>query len=113
MTPAVARQFARAAWVGLVVWQFAWLYLLPAPQGKENLVFALVTTVPLLIPLPGILMLKDRALIWGAYLALFASMLGMTELWTDVAERPAAGLQLALAVAFLFFVARATRRRKR
>ncbi len=112
MTPQTARQFARVTWVGLIAWQFAWLYLLPVPQGKENLTFALAMTVPLLIPLPGILALRDRALIWGAYLALFASMLGMTELWTDAAERPAAGLQLALAVAFLFFVARATRRRK-
>ncbi len=112
MTPKTARQWGRVAWIGLILWQFAWLYLLPAPRGKENLAFALVMTVPLLIPLPGILQLKDRALIWGAYLALFASMLGMTELWTDAAERPAAGLQLALAVAFLFFVARATRRRK-
>mgnify|MGYP001817831412 FL=1 len=112
MTPQTARLFARVAWIGLILWQFAWLYLLPVPLGKENLTFALVMTVPLLIPLPGILQLKDRALIWGAYLALFASMLGMTELWTDAAERPAAGLQLTLAVAFLFFVARATRRRK-
>lgn len=112
MTPAGWKQFARVAWVGLVVWQFAWLALLPAPTGKENLVFGVVMTVPMLIPLPGILMLRDRALIWGAYLALFASMLGMTELWSDAQERPAAGLQLALAVAYLFFVARATRRRK-
>jgi uncharacterized membrane protein len=112
MTTQAARQFARLTWIGLILWQFAWLYLLPSPRGKENLAFALVITVPLLIPLPGILALKDRALIWGAYLALFASMLGMTELWTDAAERPAAGLQLALAVAYLFFVARATHRRK-
>ena len=112
MTPATARKLARLAWVGLLLWQFAWLYLLPAPRGKENLTFALATTLPLLILLPGILALKERALIWGAYLALFASLLGMTELWSDPAERPAAGLQLALAIAFLFFVARATRRRK-
>ena len=112
MTPQVARHLARATWIGLILWQFTWLYLLPAPRGKENLTFALVMTVPLLIPLLGILRLRDRALIWGAYLALFASMLGMTELWSDATERPAAGLQLALAVAFLFFVARATRRRK-
>lgn len=112
MTPHTAKQLARLAWLGLVSWQFVWLYLLPAPQGKENLTVALVMTAPLLIPLPGILALKDRALIWGAYLALFASLLGMTELWSDPAERLAAGLQLGLAVAFLFFVARATRRRK-
>ena len=112
MTAHTARQFARVAWIGLVLWQFAWLALLPAPRGKENLTFALVMTVPMLIPLPGILALRDRALIWGAYLALFASMLGMTELWTDAAERPAAGPQLALAVALLLFVPRATPPRK-
>lgn len=112
MNPQIARHCARLTWILLVLWQFAWLTLIPAPRGKENLAFALIMTVPMLIPLPGILALRDRALIWGAYLGLFAAMLSITELWTDVAERPAAGFHLLLAVAFLFFVASATRRRK-
>ncbi|MEM1411655.1 MAG: DUF2069 domain-containing protein [Pseudomonadota bacterium] len=107
-----ARGFARAFWILLIGWQTAWLALLPAPLGKENPILAAVFTLPLLIPLPGILRKRERGLIWGGYLALFASMLGVVELWSVPAERPASALQVALCVGYLLFLAFATRKRK-
>ena len=112
MNETLANRLARVSWVGLVVWQFTWLGVLPAPLGKESLGLAIGLTAPLLLPLVGIVKGSKRALIWGGYLALFASMLGMMELWSSPPERPAAGLQLALSVGYLVFLAFATRRRK-
>ena len=112
MKETLARRLARAAWLALIAWQFTWLALLPEPLGKARLGFALVVTVPLLIPLRGIIALRPRSLIWGGYLALFAGMLGIMELWAAPAERPAAGLQLFLCVLYLVFLAVGTRRRR-
>ncbi len=112
MKEAQAKTLARILYVVLVVWHFAWLALVPAPLGKENLVLASALTVPLLLPLWGILKGSTRGLIWGGYLAVFASMMGMVELWSAPPERPAALLQLALCGGYLVFLALATRRRK-
>lgn len=113
MNEAQAKTIARALYVLLTGWHFAWLGLLPAPHGKENLVLAAVLTLPLLLPLWSILRGSTRGLIWGGYIVVFASMLGMVELWSAPPERPAALLQLALCGSYLVFLALATRRRKR
>lgn len=107
-----ARRFARLCWLALIIWQFAWLALLPEPLGKTQLAFAFVVTVPLLLPLRGIIALRPRSLIWGGYLALFAGMLGVMEFWAAPEERPAAALQLLLSVCYLVFLAFSTRRRR-
>lgn len=107
-----ARRLARLAWLALVGWQFTWLALLPEPLGKGQVGFALVVTVPLLLPLWGILALRPRSLIWGGYLALFTVMLGIMELWAAPEERLAAGLQLSLSILYLVFLALGTRKRR-
>jgi len=107
-----ARQIARLCWLALVLWQVAWLAVIPEPLGKERPVLAAVLTVPLLLPLWGILKLSTRPLIWGGYLALFAAMFSTTELWADAPERPAAGLHLLLCVAYLVALALGTRKRR-
>lgn len=112
MTVTAWRQAARTAWVVLIAWQFAWLALLPGPSGKENWVIAGLFTAPLLLPLPGILALAPRGLIWGGYLALFAGMFGIMEWWTLPAERLAAGLQVALCLIYLVALACGTRKRR-
>ena len=112
MNEARANLLARFFYLGLVAWQFAWLAFVPAPLGKESLVLASVLTLPLLLPAWGILKGSTRALIWGGYLAVFASLVGMVELWSAPPERPAALLQLALCGGYLVFLALATRRRK-
>ena len=86
--------------------------VLPAPLGKMQIGFALVVTTPLLLPIRGIIALRPRSLIWGGYLALFAVMLGIMEVWSAPPERPAAALQLVLSVLYLVFLAFGTRRRR-
>ena len=112
MTEARAGLLARITWVSLVVWQFAWLAVLPEPLGKRSIALAVALTVPLLLPVWGILKGQARGLIWGGYLAIFAGMIGIAEFWSAPSERPAAGLQLALCAGYLVFLALATRRRK-
>ncbi len=112
MNESLTLRLARGAWLALIAWQFAWLALLPEPLGKGSLGFALLVTAPLLVPLRGIIALRPRSLIWGGYLALFAGMLGIMELWAAPAERPATGLQLLLCVLYLVFLAVGTRRRR-
>lgn len=107
-----ARRLARLAWLALIAWQTAWLALLPEPLGKSSPLLAAALTLPLLLPLRGILVLRTRPLIWGGYLALFLGMFGIMELWAAPAERLAAGLQLGLCVAFLFALALGTRKRR-
>lgn len=112
MSEAAGRQLGRAAWLGLLVWQFAWLALLPEPYGKNNLILATIIAVPMLLPLFGILRLRPRGLIWGGYLVLFLAMFGFMELWADPPERPAAGLQLLLCGLFLTGLVFGTRKRR-
>lgn len=112
MSESAGRQLGRAAWLGLLVWQFAWIALIPEPFGKKNLILATFIAVPMLLPLPGILKLHARGLIWGGYLVLFLAMFGVMELWADPPERPAAGLQLLLCALFLTGLVFGTRKRR-
>ncbi len=107
-----ARRLARAAWLGLIAWQVVWLALLPTPHGKANPWLAALLTLPLLVPLRGILALRPRSLIWGGYLALFLAMFGMMEWWASPAERPAASLQIVLCGGFLVALALGTRKHR-
>lgn len=112
MNEARANVLARGFYLVMLVWTFVWLALIPAPLGKQSPGLAFALTLPLLLPLWGIVKGSKRALIWGGYLAVFASLVGMVELWAAPAERPAALLQLALCGGYLVFLALATRRRK-
>jgi len=112
MTELQGKQLARAAWLGLLIWQFVWLALLPTPYGKGNLVFALVACVPMLFPLPGIVRLRARGMIWGGYIALFLAMFGGVEAWADPPERPAALLQLVFCGLYFAGLIVGTRKRR-
>lgn len=112
MSESAGRQLGRASWVGLLLWQFTWIGLLPEPYGKNNLILATVITIPMILPLYSILRLKPRGLIWGGYLTLFLAMFGFMELWADPPERPAAGLQLLLCGLFLTGLVFGTRKRR-
>lgn len=106
-----ARRAARAVYLLLLAWQPIWLALLPPPVGKASWPLAIMATVPLLLPLNGILRLKTRALVWAGYLALFYFVFGVTEWWSAPPQRGAAATETLLAATFLAVLLFATRRR--
>jgi len=112
MSESAGRQLGRTAWVALVVWQFTWIALVPEPYGKHNLILATIIVVPMLLPLPAILKLQPRGLIWAGYITLFLAMFGFMEFWADPPERPAAGLQLLLCGLFFTGLVFGTRKRR-
>jgi uncharacterized membrane protein len=101
-----------SAWLALLAWQWVWLALLPAPSGKASWFLALAASIPLLLPLRGILAGRTSSLTWGAYLALFYAMFAVAELWSLPAQRLAALAQLVLCGVALFGVFQATRKRR-
>ncbi len=107
------RRWGRMIWLALIVWQTIWLLALPEPLGKRSIEWTLLTVLPLLLPLRGLLRLEARGMIWGGYLALFAAMFGFMEAWAAPAQRPAASLQLLLCLAFLYALFVGTRKPSR
>lgn len=112
ISESAGRQLGRAAWLALVLWQFAWIALLPQPYGKHNLILATIIAIPMLLPLLAILKLQPRGLIWAGYLTLFLAMFGFMEFWADPPERPAAALQLLLCGLFFTGLVFGTRKRR-
>ncbi len=112
MSESAGRQLGRAAWLALVLWQFTWIALLPQPYGKHNLILATIIVIPMLLPLPAIVKLQPRGLIWAGYITLFLAMFGFMEFWADPPERLAAGLQLLLCGLFFAGLVFGTRKRR-
>ncbi len=104
---------ARALYLALLAWQPIWLAFLPPPAGKASWPIALVATLPLLLPLPGVLSRRPRAMVWGGYLALVYFMFGVMEWWSAPGQRLAAGVEVLLSAAFLITLAIATRKQPR
>ncbi|MEJ8568989.1 DUF2069 domain-containing protein [Elongatibacter sediminis] len=94
------------SWLALLGWQPVWLLVLPPPHGPRNLVLAAVATAPLLIPLAGILRARMRAMTWGGFISVAYFVAGVTELWSNPPMRPAAGVEVLLALAYVLLLAR-------
>jgi uncharacterized membrane protein len=102
----------RARWLYLLLmlWQFLWFAVLPAPWGKTNLALAVVVTLPMLLPLRGVWREQSRALILAGYLMLLYLMLGLVEWWAAPAQRWPATLHVLLVITFGYYLALATRK---
>ena len=74
---------------------------------------AAAAALPLLLPLPGIVMLRPRALVWGGYLALLYFMFGVMEWWSAPGQWLMAAAETVLSTAYLLALARATRKQRR
>lgn len=106
-------RLATTAYLALLGWQPAWLLLLPPPAGPRSLWLALVATVPLLVPLKGVLEGRLRAMTWGGFLAVIYFVLGVTEAWSNPPMRLAAVFEASLALAYVFALTRHVRRLRR
>ena len=84
------------AYLALLFLQPVWHALLPTPLGAESWWLALVATVPLLLPLRGILKGSIRSMTWGGYLLVLYLVVGIMEAWSNPPQRLPALLQTAL-----------------
>jgi uncharacterized membrane protein len=84
------------AYLALLFLQPVWHALLPTPLGAESWRLALVATVPLLLPLRGVLKGNIRSMTWGGYLLVLYLVVGIMEAWSNPPQRLPALLQTAL-----------------
>ncbi len=87
---------------GTLAWQSIWIALLPPPTGPRNLWLAVFATLPLLIPIAGLLRQQHRSMIWAGVLLLLYFTAGITEAWTTPAHRWPALVQIILVMVYLF-----------
>ena len=88
-------------YLAIVLLQPVWHGVLPEPLGKHDWLLALCATLPLLLPLRGILAGNVRSMTWGGYLLVFYFVIGVMEAWSSPAERSPALLQTALSLLYV------------
>lgn len=98
--PGLARPLAlvRAGLVALLALQLAWHGLLPPPRSPLGWTALALAVLPLLAVLPGAWRGRPLPLFWANLLALLYFCHGVTEAWTDPAQRGLALAEVALAV---------------
>jgi len=69
-------------------------------MGSGSWLLALVASVPLLLPLRGLLAGSLRSMTWAGYLVMLYLVIGVMEAWSNPAQRGPALLQTALVVIF-------------
>jgi uncharacterized membrane protein len=83
-------------YLALLFLQPVWHAFAPSPLGAESWWLALVATVPLLLPLRGILKGNIRSMTWGGYLLVLYLVVGIMEAWSNPPQRLPALLQTSL-----------------
>lgn len=100
------------AYLALLFLQPVWHALLPTPLGAESWWLALVATVPLLLPLRGILKGSIRSMTWGGYLLVLYLVVGIMEAWSNPPQRLPALLQTALVTFCIYSMLRFSSERR-
>ena len=93
-----------ASYLGLVLLQPLWHWILPAPHGARLWWLALIATVPLLLPLKGVLQGSLRSMTWAGYLVMLYLLVGVMEAWSNPPQRWPALLQTLLVIVFVVCV---------
>lgn len=105
-----SKTLLKTAYLGLILLQTVWHAALPAPHGAESWVLAAIATVPLLLPLKGLLGNSLRSMTWAGYLVMLYLVIGVMEAWSNPAQRIPALAQTALVVIFVASVLAFSRR---
>ena len=100
------------AYLALLFLQPVWHALLPTPLGAESWWLALVATVPLLLPLRGVLKGNIRSMTWGGYLLVLYLVVGIMETWSNPPQRLPALLQTALVTFCIYSMLRFSSERR-
>ena len=70
-------------------------------MGAANWTLALLATVPLLLPLKGLLAGSLRSMTWAGYLVMLYLAIGIMEAWSSPSHRVPALVQTGLVIAFV------------
>ncbi|MGD2129728.1 MAG: DUF2069 domain-containing protein [Lysobacterales bacterium] len=109
----VSGRIAAASYLSVLLLQPIWHALLPAPHGAASPLLATAATIPLLIPLKGVLRGSLRSLTWAGYLLMLYLVIGVTEAWSNPPQRVPALLQSLLVAVFVGSVLVFSRRSSR
>ena len=91
----------RASYLGLIALQIVWHALLPRPHGAGLWPLALIASLPLLLPLRGVLQGSLRSITWAGYLLMLYLVIGAMEAWSNPPQRLPALLQTLLVMTFV------------
>ena len=94
-------RLAGAIYIALIVLQPVWHGLLPPPTGAGNWLLAAGATLPLLLPLRGVLNGSLRSMTWAGYLVMLYLAIGIMEAWSSPPHRIPALIQTGLVIAFV------------
>jgi len=96
-----SQRLVSGSYLALVILQPVWHGLLPRPMGASNWLLALLATVPLMIPLKGLLAGSLRSMTWAGYLVMLYLVIGVMEAWSNPAQRIPALVQTILVMVFV------------
>ena len=89
------------SYLALIALQTVWHFLLPPPGGAGNWILALVATIPLLLPVKGVLSGSLRSITWAGYLVMLYLIIGVVEAWANPPQRIPALLQVLIVILFV------------
>lgn len=89
------------AYLALLALQPTWHAVLPPPWGNSNWLLAVIATVPLLLPLKGVLAGSLRSMTWAGYLVMLYLVIGVMEAWANPPQRIPALVQVLLVSGFV------------
>jgi uncharacterized membrane protein len=89
------------SYLALLALQPTWHVLLPAPLGNGSWPLATVATIPLLLPLRGVLAGSLRSMTWAGYLVMLYLIIGVMEAWSNPPQRWPALAQTILVMVFV------------
>lgn len=95
------RRLVSGSYLALIALQPLWHALLPPPHGAGSAWLALFATLPLLLPLKGVLAGSLRSLTWAGYLVMLYLVVGVMEAWANPAQRIPAMAQVVLVALFV------------
>jgi uncharacterized membrane protein len=90
-----------AAWIALVLLQFAWYMWLAPPAGGASWIALAFTLPPLLLPLIALRSGVRRALLWVGVVALFYFCHGVVAAWIAPTARVPAIIESVLCVVLI------------
>ena len=91
-----------AAYLGMLAWQLIWHGLLGPPFGTRSVWLTVISCLPLLIPLAGVIRMRYRSMIWAGLLLMLYFTIGVMEVWSNPPQRLPALVQVMLAIFYLF-----------